>query len=246
MRRAALFLALASLAGAAHAGDLSCNIHSDYDVEIDDDRVSFSREDATTPTRIDLEDGLLTIDGRRAVLSKEDEKRLARMLGKTRVLAPEVVSVALDAVDIAFLAMSEVAVGLLDDSDDTLARLADARKRIESDLRARPLGTFDDQHHADLIGNAVSELVPALVADVVQSALVAAFTGDTAKAEALEARAAKIEREVERRIEPRARALEKRAQALCERMAEIDALEEDLDFRLPDGRRLELLRSGPD
>lgn len=245
MRRAALFLALSLAAGVAHAGDLSCEIHSDYDVTIDDDRVSFSRAESA-PTKIDLEDGVLTIDGRRAVLSKKDQERLARVLRETRVLAPEVGAIALDAVDIAFLAMSEVAVGLLDESDDTLANLAEARKRIEADLRATPPGAFDDRRHADLVGEAIAELVPALVADVVKAALVAAFTGDTAKAEALEARAAKIEREVERRIEPRARALEKRARALCERMAEIDAIEEDLDYRLPDGRRLELLRSGPE
>lgn len=246
MRRAALFLALSLAAGAACADDdLRCNVHSDYDVQIDDDHVSFSREGAA-PAKVELHDGLLTIDGRHAVLSKEDEARIARLLKETRVLAPEVAAIALDAVDIAFMAMSEVAVGLLDDSDDTLDRLAEARKRVEADLHAKPLGAFDDQRRADLVGDAVAELVPALVADVVQAALVAAFTGDTAKADSLEARAAKIEREVERRIEPRARELEVRAKALCERMAGIDAIEDDLEYRMPDGSRLDILRSGPD
>ena len=93
---------------------------------------------------------------------------------------------------------------------------------------------------------AVASLVPALVGDVVQSALAAAFTGDTARAEALEARAERMEAEIERLVEPRAKALEQRAEALCAQVAALDAIEEEFEFRLPGGERLDLLRSGPE
>ncbi len=245
MRRAALFLALSLAAGASQAGDLSCEVHGDYELRIDGDHIGFVREGGD-PVRVEFRDGRLLVDGRPGSLSDADRARIARMLGEIRALAPEVGAIALEAVDIAFSALSEVADGLLDDSDATIARLGEARDRIEDDLRRDPLGTFDDRRRAALVGDVVTDLVPALVGDVVQAALVAAFTGDTAKAEALEARAERIEREVERRIEPRARALEERAETLCARIATLDAIEEDLDYRLPDGRRLELLRSGPE
>jgi hypothetical protein len=242
--QAALFFALALAAGGTQAHQVDCDVQSDYDISLDDDRLRFERADGT-PARIELQRGRLFIDGEPAQLSAEDSARIARMLRELQELAPEVLAIALEALDIAFDALTEVADGLLDDPDATRARLLDAHARISAELRAKPIATLDNGRLERVVEDTVAELVPGLVADVVKSALTAAFSGDTAAAEALEARAARLEQEIETRIEPRAAALAKRAQLVCDQIVELDRMEADLDYRLPDGSRLELLRSGP-
>lgn len=245
MQRAALFLVIALAAGSSQARNLQCDVESRYDVTLDQGRIEFSDADGV-PKRITLAGGSLYIDGKEAVLSRADRERVMRYAQEVQALAPEVQAVALEAVDIAFIALSEVARALSDDSDKTLAKLADARREVDRSLRASPVAAINEDVIGDMVGTAIAELVPALVGDIVQGALAAAFSGDTRRAEAMEARASRIEREIERRIEPRAEALEVRAQALCDRIAALDGLEADMDYRLPGGDRLDLLRSGRD
>jgi hypothetical protein len=242
--QAALFLALAFAAGGSQAHEFNCDVESDYSISLERGSLRFEREDGT-PARVELRRGRLLIDGEPARLSDADAARIARMLRELQALAPEVLAIALEALDIAFDALSEVANGLLDDSDATRARLAEAHERIEAELRAAPIGSLDDRRLENVVEQTVAELVPTLVAEVVKAALSAAFTGDTAAAQRLEARAERLEREIEARIEPRAEALAARARVVCEQIVELDALEGELEYRLPDGSRLELLRSGP-
>ncbi|HJT96929.1 MAG TPA: DUF2884 family protein, partial [Rhodanobacteraceae bacterium] len=73
-------------------------------------------------------------------------------------------------------------------------------------------------------------------------ALKVAFTGDEAAAAELEARADGIERSVDRAVEKQAAALEARAERLCPRLRALARVESDLDLRLADGSRLDLVR----
>lgn len=245
MKRAAMFLALFLAAGASQASDISCEVQSNYDLRLDEGRIEFAREDGE-PGKVAIVGNRLFVDGREVVLTRADVARISRYSREVHELAPEVQAIALDAVDIAFIALSEVATLLAEDGDETVRKLERARREVERQLRASPAAAMNDNAIDDAMAAAMSELVPALVGDIVKSALVAAFTGNSARAEALEARANRIEREIERRIEPRAKALERRAKHLCDRMAALDGLENDLDYRLPGGDRLDLLRSGSD
>lgn len=245
MKRALLFLALSVAAGGAFAGDLRCDVQSNYDLSLDEGSLRFEREDGT-PARVEIRRGRLFVDGKAQVLGVADQARLERYEAGALRLAPEVREVALEAVDIAFTALAEVARGLSDDPEETLAKLHKARRDVTRQLDRSHVAAIDDEALDAVMEEAVASLVPALVGDIVKSALAAAFTGDTARAEALEARAERMEAEIERLVEPRAKALERRAEALCVQVAALDAIEEEFEFRLPDGERLDLLRSGPE
>ena len=245
MKRALLLIALSTAAGGAFAGDLHCEVHSDYDLSLDDDSLRFEREGGT-PGRIEIRRGRLLVDGEAMALGAADQARLERYEAQALRMAPEVREVALEAVDIAFTALAEVARGLSDDPDETLAKLHEARREVARRLDGANTAAIDDEALDAMMEETVASLVPALVGDLVKSALAAAFTGDTARAEALEARAERMEAEIERLVEPRAKALERRAEALCAQVAALDAIEEEFEFRLPGGERLDLLRSGPE
>lgn len=243
MKRALFFVAITLAAGSSQAHDMTCEVESRYELRLDRDRVAFSSDEGDA-LRVEIAGGKLYVDGREATLSQRDRARIGEIAREVQLLAPEVQAIALDAVDIAFIALSEVSRALSEDSDKTIARLAEARREIDRGIRRSPTAVLNEDVIDDAVQSAVQELVPALVGEIVRGAMVAAFTGNTRRVEALEARAAKVEREIERRIEPRAKALEARAEALCDRMVALDGLENQLEYRLPGGDRLDLLRSG--
>ena len=80
-----------------------------------------------------------------------------------------------------------------------------------------------------------------MIGDIVSGAIGAAFSGDASRLKRLE----NLDAQIEARVEPRAKALEQRADSLCRRMVELDRIDDALEFRLADGQPLDLLRARP-
>jgi hypothetical protein len=231
------------MAGAAQAVeiDTECNVKSDYDFALSDKSAIFTR-DTGTPRAIVMRHGRLFIDDRWVTLSAADSKRVADYERDARAAMPLAQRVGLDAADIAFTALAEVAAGLGSDPARTRARLDDARKQLERELA----GSVTPHHYnsealGESIGVAVKDVLPTLVGDIVSGALGAAFSGDQARMERLE----NMDQDIEARIQPRADALEVRARDLCRKMEALDSIDNALEYRLPDGRALDLIELKP-
>lgn len=247
MRTPALALALAMLypGAVAASGFDACDYESDYDLRLQPGALSFER-DSGVAARVEMRRGRLFVDGREIALGAADRERIERYESTVRALVPEVKGIALDAVAIATEAVTQVAAAFAGDEGDaavtkmraTGARLAD---RIE---RADDSRDWNEAEIDRLVAEITSEMVPLLVGDVTSIALKVALTGDESAAKALEARMEGMEKELEARVERRAEALEARAEALCPRIADLDALESALEVRLADSARLDLLQRG--
>ena len=92
------------------------------------------------------------------------------------------------------------------------------------------------------VGDLMSRFSPDLSA--VQGAVKAAFGGERS-AQDFEKKMQRMEQELDSKVELRAKQLEPLAEAMCERLKTLDRIDDELEFRLPDGGRLELLRVGP-
>ena len=242
MRRAVLSAALISIAGAVHAGNVSCNVESDYDLTVNDQSVILTRE-AGTPKWIVIRGERLFIDDKWVALGVEDRKRIADFDRGTRETLPLAREIGREAASIAFVALGEVAAGFSNDPANTRAKLDQARKKIDARLaRSITANRFDGGDLGEGIGQAVSEVVPLVIGDIVGGAVRAALSGDTQRLEQMEG----LDKQIEARIEPRARALEQRAEQLCEKMEALDRLDNALAYRLPDGAALDLLRIKPE
>lgn len=242
MRRALLSLVLFPLAAAVHAKDISCNVESDYDLTVNDKSVILTR-DSGTPKWIVIRGDRMFVDDRWVALDSADRKRIADFDRTTRDIMPLAREIGRDAADIAFTALGEVVAGFSNDPARTRAKLDEARKKIDARLsRAVSANRFDSSDLGQGIGEAVSEVVPMVIGDIVGGAVRAALSGDTRRLEAMEG----LDKQIEARVEPRAKALEKRAEQLCGKMEALDRLDSALAYRLPNGTTLDLLRLKPD
>ena len=226
-----------------HIGD--CGVHSDYALSIKPDRLIFKRSSGT-PSEVEIADGTLRVDGKLVATSDADAKRLRDAEHEVRSLVPEVKAIARDAIAIAFDAVGQVAAAFAHDGD-AARRSAGRIARLgrEIDRRIADADSFEHWQDADidqLVESTVETVVPEIIGNVTAQALRVAFTGDEAAAAELEARASGIERSVERAVEKQAAALEGRAMSLCPRLRALDSVEKELDLRLADGSRLDLVR----
>ena len=230
-------LGLLLVAGNAMAKEISCNVESDYELHVTPRSVIMTREHGT-PDAVLMRQGRLFVDGKWVALSAADSKRIAQYERETRAVLPLARQIARDASEIAFTVLGEVASGFSSDPASTRARLEQARTRLDARLaRSISANHFNSDHLGEGIGRTVAELVPSLVGDIVGGAVRAALTGDTARMQRIE----RMDQDIEARVDPRARSLERRADALCQHMQALDEIDDALDYRLPDGRPLDLL-----
>lgn len=248
-----LFLAAALTVcgvGAAHADidieGADCGLHSDYALTVNADDLQFKRSQGT-PAEIVIAHGTLRVDGRSVEVGTADRERLVGIEKGVRDALPEVKSIAREAIAIAIEAVTEVSAAFARDPETartSAQRLARAGREL--DRRLADSNRFNEWNDGDvdrLVGSIAGSLVGDIVGNVAGQAIAVALSGDEKAAAELEARASSIEAKVERAVERRSKDLERRAEGLCPRLRTLARLESELDVRLADGRRLELVRA---
>jgi len=236
--RATLALALAAAAAATHATEINgCKLESDYDLAVNERSVIMTRKTGT-PRALVMRQGRLFVDDRWVELTAADRGRIDRFERGTREAMPLAQSLGREAAAIAFSVLGEVAAGFSSDPSATNARLAKARVKLDAKLARSITATrFDGDDLGRGIGDALGDVLPELIGQIVGGAVRAAFSGDASRLQRLE----NLDAQIEAKIEPRATALERQALQLCTRMGELDRLDDALEFRLPDGARLDLI-----
>ncbi len=249
MKAALLPLALLLASGAAQAHSthdgarLGCDVRSDYSVRPYRQAFLFSRE-GSTPTEIGIGGGRLFIDGKEIQLADADHARLRDMDGEMKLLVPQIEKVTTEAIEIAFTALTEVARGLSSTPEKTVAGLERSRREMMAEIRSKPMGVFNEDAMEGIIKPIVTRFIPDIVGGAVSTALKAAFSGEQ-ESKKFEARIKQMERQLDTRVDARAKALEPLAEAMCQRLNRLDTLDDALEFRLPNGEPMQLLRVDP-
>ncbi|MEI7035549.1 DUF2884 family protein [Fulvimonas yonginensis] len=240
---AGLALGLPAHAHGAHFHE-SCSFGTEYDVAVKPDGILFERSGGT-PASVFMHDGALRVDGRPVTVSPADASRLREYESQVRGLLPEVASIAREGVDIGFDALTTVVATFADTADERArltAQLNDQhRQALASVDNGLGRGVWRQHGVEDLMEHQVGDAVATLVSTVTANAVKAALSGDQSKVAALEARADALERTIDKEVDARADKLGERADALCPRMARLDQLQQQFQFRLQDGSRLALV-----
>ncbi|GAA0715916.1 DUF2884 family protein [Dokdonella soli] len=247
-RSIALFALTALCASTAHANadirHAGCDLHSDYSLKIEADRLVFTRGSGH-PADVVIADGSLRVDGRAIAVSAGDRQRLRDIEHGVRDALPDVKAITHAAVAIAFEAVGEVSAAFAKDGDAARASaLRMARTAHELDQRIDATEGFSDWQGADvdrLVGDAAGSLAGEIAGTVAARAVTVALSGDEKGAAEFEARASNIDKNIDRLVQKRSNELEVRAMGLCSRLRALASLQSALELRLPDGSRLDLV-----
>lgn len=228
---------------------VQCTIDTEYDVRVDDAGIEFTR-DKGQPAEVFMHDGHLRVDHRDLAVSADDAARLRSYEGTVRELLPEIAGIAREGLDIGFSAMTTVAATFAEDGHDRdrlMAKLkrsrAGAMRQIDAGLGS---GVWRQHDMGDLMEGGLQDAVSELVGTVTAGAVKAALSGDQTRVAALEARADSLEKTIDKQVNARADQLEVRAQALCPKLATLEQLQQQFQFRLPDGSPLRLVEQDAD
>ena len=232
-------LAAANITAKGH----QCNVDTDWSVRMHRRAFVFSRE-GHDPAEVGLGGGRLFVDGKEQKLSDADHARIARIEQEMTDSLPLLHDIVVESVDIAFFALAEVARALASDPKASVAELQRAQVKLRAEMQDKPLAAFDGDAIGHIIEPVVAEFVPQIVGGAVKNAMSAAFGGEK-KANEFEQRMERMEKELDRNVEARAKLLEPLAEDMCNRLTTIDRFDDELEFRLPDGRPLDLLQVGP-
>ncbi len=238
---ASFAVALLATSATTSAREISCDVESDYEFALTDRSVIFTRESGA-PRTILMRKGELFVDDTWVALSPADRARVIAYERDARATMPLAQQIGRDAAEIAFTTLGEVAAGFSRNPAETRAKLAKARTQLDARLaRSVTPNRFNGEDIGEGIGAAVKDALPSLMGDIVGGAIRAAFAGDTAQLKRME----NMDRLIEARVEPRAKALERNAELLCNRMEALERIDNALEYR-HNGQPLNLLEVRPE
>jgi len=218
---------------------VSCDAYSDYQVSMSGQAFVFENNDGRN-TRMVLGGGQLYINGKQTAVSAVDQNRLDGFEAELRLLVPESRKVVTEAVNIAFDALGAVSIALSGDAGKSTDYDKARAKAVSSANDPTRLPIFNDQSMRGIVEPIVSEFVPDIVGSVLGFAMKAMFAGEE-KAAAMESRMNAMEKDLDASIDARAKALEPLADGMCKRIQRMDALDNALDVRLPNGKPIDFL-----
>ncbi|WP_158880425.1 DUF2884 family protein [Rhodanobacter sp. L36] len=239
----AIGLALSASASAdgIHVDSDHCGFDTNYDVQATSHGIAFTRADGR-PANVFMHDGRLQVDGHALNVSSVDAERLRSYEENVRTLLPEMAGVAQEAMGIAFDSLTTVAATLGGDAserDALVRRLNQTHREAMVKLDAGISGDhWNERGFEQAIETQVESAADELATSVSSGVLASLITG---KSSELEARANSLDASIDKEMKDRSGKLEARAKLLCPRMTELESLQQQFDFRLADGSRLQLL-----
>lgn len=236
-------LLMASSSG-AQATDIdmqvSCDASSDYNVSLNGQAFIFEGQQNQSP-RVVVGGGKLFLNGKQAELSDADQTRINAFESEMRLLVPESQKVVIDAVNIAYDALSMASASLTRNPEKMLAEYQAERKATLKELQnTKTVFMFNEDAMDAIIEPIVTKFVPTIAGNAVGFAFRAMFAGE-AKANEMEARMDAMGDNLDKQIEARAKALEPLAEKMCNRIHKMDEIENSLTVRLPNGKPINFL-----
>lgn len=219
---------------------VSCDASSDYNVSLIKQAFVFEGTQNGKPVVV-LGGGKLFINGKQSLLSDADQMRINSFETEMRLLLPESQKVVIEAVNIAYDALSIASASLSGNPSKVLANYQADRKTTLKELQnTKNVFMFNDDAMEAIIKPIVAKFVPTIAGNAVGFAFRAMFAGE-AKANEMEARMEAMENDLDKQIEARADALEPLAEKMCKRIHKMDEIENSLSVKLPNGKPINFL-----
>ena len=222
------------LTTATMAHDDVCSFSFDHDLSVINNAITISH--SSSDTIYINNDNQLFINDEIQALNSDQQDLVDQYASNIRLLIPEVTSIAIEGVGLGIDAASLALGTLLGEGDpdylEVTQKIQDLGDKIVMRLDVNNFDSkeleraFDEDFEREIetfVEQTVEELTPRLMAKM----MTAAMTGGDGTSD-LEMRANRIEEEITSFIEPRAEALEQRAEELCGMIETLDNIEDQL------------------
>jgi hypothetical protein len=227
-----------------------CSINLNYGVIIDPKHIRIV-DKGKTQVQINNTKQLF-IGGREVVLSKEQQKLLNSFSEGIRQQVPEIVSIAIEGVDIGLRAVNEVVAGLTGENSASQQKVQAKFDELKWRIRARfnqsannyyiapqDLNDFDEMFTGEFeqeIEAMISTSIGSILEAVGQSILVddnsSEYGGET-RITTYDKRLSNISKGLELEVTERAKALDKKAAIFCQQLTYLDKIEAQLHQAIP-------------
>ncbi len=225
-----------------------CDVESDYSTKFDAQRITFTN-DKTHRVVVLRAGGVVEVDGHALALDAADRKHALELEQVLRAIVPQAKALAVDAVGIAFEAVGQASTAFASDAHqarESAERIARSAAELTRAINAREdWGPQSDKEISSLIEGSVGSLIGEMIGNITAQAISVALSGDEAAVAELQARAGSIEKNVEKAVGKHAKELGQRADALCQRVQELDRIESRFSARMPDGSPIDLIQRKP-
>ncbi|MGB0495260.1 MAG: DUF2884 family protein [Kangiellaceae bacterium] len=222
------------LAGNNSSSKNQCDYSVDYDVKLDEKKITLTHPDKKEITFLSDE---LIIDGKSVDLTPSQLDASQKFQTKARKLVPEIADIAIEGAELGVKAATMVITALGGATSEEQKELIEPLNKISQKIRdnidhktfnSKSLSTdFDKEIEQEIeafVGKAISQFSGKMVSQVMSSI----FSGDDAKSEEMkdfEFRMENLEHDIETYVEANAKELEEKADALCVDLKEMEKLD---------------------
>lgn len=204
-----------------------CGVSTPYNVLVDSGGI-WLRQPAAVPAEIFFHDGELNIDRQPVAVSAADAQRLRQIEWGTRQLVPAVAGLAGDAVDIAFDAFAAT-VEIMSGSRGKARQVERLRRDAHGYVdRTLGRGIWEQDQFGEGFEQRVEQAAESMAGSLARGVMWSMFTGGARR---IEARADRVESDLDRKMDARSKALEASARSLCSQVLALDQLQRTLDVR---------------
>jgi len=237
-----------------------CSINLNYGVIIDPKHIRIV-DKGKTQVQINNTQQLF-IGGREVALSKQQQKLLNAFSEGIRQQVPEIVSIAIEGVDIGLRAVNEVVAGLTGENSASQQKVQAKFDELKWRIRARfnqsannyyiapqDLNDFDEMFTGEFeqeIEAMISTSIGSILEAVGQSILVddnsSEYGGET-RITTYDKRLSNISKGLELEVTERAKALDKKAAIFCQQLTYLDEIEAQLHQALPALKEFNLIET---
>jgi hypothetical protein len=228
-------VALVAFSQLTLADSKACNFSTDYNIDINDERVVFSQTDGDS---FEFKPDQLLVNGESVKLNHEQSHAATKLHNGARAMLPKIAEIAVEGAELGVKATTMVLTSLFGDDDEVMQKdliqpIEALSLKIKQNINQNQLNTealetsFEqafDQEFENMIANAASKYSGKLLSNVMDMI----FSADSEELKDFEFRMENLEKEMEEYVEANAKQIEVKAKALCQDMVDLEQFDRTL------------------
>lgn len=235
MKKLLIAAAIIGSCGITNAESAQCNYSTDFNIKVNQSSVLLKK---TNGDSFEFKKDQLFINGKPVELNDKQKEVIVKLNTQIRSMVPKIAVIAIHGAELGVTAATMVLNVLFDDDpsvqQEIIAPIKALTSKIKENISNDTINTealeklldesFDEKFE-QAVESAAAKYAGKIIGDIFSSI----FSGNDEKLKALDARMKDLEKNIEKYVETNAAEIKAKAEALCQDMLIIDALDNQLE-----------------